>query len=85
MIGKTLGHYQITDKLGEGGMAVVWEAKADALRDLAKRRLEDRGAVQDVSEAGRAAEGMVHGLRADEVDSVSVLSLWPLPDANRPN
>ena len=36
MIGKTLGHYQITSQLGKGGMGEVYQAKDQKLgRDLA--------------------------------------------------
>ncbi len=42
MIGKTLGHYQITNQLGKGGMGEVFQAKDQVLgRDVAIKVLPD--------------------------------------------
>ncbi len=42
MIGKTLGHYQITNQLGKAGMGKVFQAKDQTLgRDVAIKELLD--------------------------------------------
>jgi acetylglutamate kinase len=48
MIGKTLGHYQITEKLGEGGKGIVYKARDTSLnRVVAVKMLKSAVTSED--------------------------------------
>jgi serine/threonine protein kinase/Tol biopolymer transport system component len=86
MIGKTLGHYQITNQLGKGGMGEVFQAKDQVLgRDVAIKVLPEEfsGDADRVARFQREAKilaslnhpniAAVYGL--EEVSGINFLSL----------
>ena len=90
MIGKTLDHYQITEKLGEGGMGVVYKARDThldrfvALKVLPPGKISDPERKRRFIQEAKAASALNHPsiipiYDIDQTDGVDFIAMEFVP------
>src|SRR6476661_113839 len=78
MVGKAFAHYRIVEKLGEGGMGVVWKAHDSHLdRFVAIKVLP----LQSVSDAGRKRRFIQEAKAASALNHPNIITVYDVADA----
>jgi len=86
MIGKTLGHCQITENLGEGGMGVVYKARDlpldrfVAIKVLPRERVADADRKRRFVQEAKAASALNHPNiiaihNIDQADGIDIIAM----------